>query len=143
MVCDKVVCERWCVTKRRRRRRRRWRRRRRGGGGGDGGGGGGAGIQNQKQEPHAKMRGTKDKAQEQIRTTKQSVLCPCRIRTRFGEIIPTGPGTSILMSSKFHHSRAGKDTMHSMRSREASPCESQRSLDAAGRSKIEPLKQVS
>ena len=44
MVCDKVVCERWCVTKLRRRRRRRRRRRT-------------GRIQNQKQEPHTKMWG--------------------------------------------------------------------------------------
>ena len=39
MVCDKVVCERWWVTK--------WRRRRSGV------------VQNQKQEPHTKMWGNK------------------------------------------------------------------------------------
>ena len=47
--CEKVVCERWCVT-------------RMGGGGrgGRGGRGGGGGIQNQKQEPHTKMREQND-----------------------------------------------------------------------------------
>ena len=42
MVCDKVVCLRWCVKVGN-------------GGGGGGGGGGGDGIQNQKPEPHTKI----------------------------------------------------------------------------------------
>ena len=52
-VCDKVVCERWCVTK------LWWQR---GSGGGGGGGGTEAGrVQNQKQKPHTKMWGKNKK----------------------------------------------------------------------------------
>jgi len=45
-VCDKVVCDRWWLTKMG------------GGGGGGGRGRGRGGTQNQKQEPHTKMWGT-------------------------------------------------------------------------------------
>ena len=47
MVCDQVVCDRWCVTKLREAEAEAAGRR-------------GNGIQNQKQEPHTKIWGTTD-----------------------------------------------------------------------------------
>ena len=51
MVCDKVVCERWCVTKV------------------SGADGAGSRIQNQKQEPHTNMWG------KRFKTKKHAIIC--------------------------------------------------------------------